>query len=81
MSKKSRLGGQFAKQHGKSAKELWKSPSHHHYHIHRSLLSKLSWKKSLLLTCKMLGLLVNTLAVDENYLVFQRDNLSRPIQM
>ena len=81
MSKKSRSRGQFDRQHGKSAQALFKSASQYHYHIHRSLLNKLSWKKSLLLTCKILGLLVNTLAVDEKYLVFQRDNLTRPIQM
>ena len=43
--------------------------------------SKLSWKNSLLLTCKILGLLVNTLATDEKYPVLNRDNLTIPIQM
>ena len=36
---------------------------------------------SLLLTCKILGLLVNTLAADEKYPVLNRDNLTIPIQM
>ena len=81
MSKKCRFTGPFDKQHGKRAQALLKSASQHHYHIHRSLLNKLSWKKSLLLTCKILGLLVNTLAADEKYLVLHRDNLTIPIQM
>ena len=81
MSKKSCFRGPFDKQHGKRAQALLKSASQHHYHIHRSLLNKLSWKKSLLLTCKILGLLVNTLAADEKYPVLNRDNLTIPIQM
>ena len=81
MFKKSYFRGPFDKQHGKRAQALLKSASQHHYHIHRSLLNKLSWKKSLLLTCKILGLLVNTLAADEKYLVLHRDNLTIPIQM
>ena len=43
--------------------------------------NQLSWKKSLLLTCKILGLLVNTLATDEKYPVLNRENLTIPIQM
>ena len=42
--------------------------------------SKLSWKNSLLLTCKILGLLVNTLATDEKYPVLNRENLTILIQ-
>ena len=38
-------------------------------------------EKSLLLTCKFLGLLVNTLAGDKGYPVLNRDNLTIPIQM
>ena len=44
-------------------------------------LSKSSWKKSLFLTCQILGLLANTLATDEKYPVLNRDNLRIPIQM
>ena len=43
--------------------------------------SQSSVKKSLLLTCKILGLLVNTLADDEKYPVLNRDNLTIPIQL
>ena len=81
MSKKSRFRGPFDKQHGKRAQALLKSASQHLYHIHRSLPRKLSWKKSLLLTCQILGLLVNTLAADEKYPVLNRDNLKIPIQI
>ena len=38
-------------------------------------------KKSLLLTCLILGLLVNTLAADERYPVLNRDNLMILFQM
>ena len=38
-------------------------------------------EKSLLLTCQILGLLVNTLAADEKNPVLNRDNLTIPIQM
>ena len=81
MSKKSRFRGCFDKQYGKRAQALLKSASQHLYHIHRSLPRKLSWKKSLLLTCQILGLLVNTLATDEKYPVLNRDNLTIPIEM
>ena len=81
MSKKSRFREPFDKQHGKRAQALLKSASQHLYHIHRSLPRKLSWKKSLLLTCQILGLLVNTLAADEKYPVLNRDNLTIPVQM
>ena len=81
MSKKPRSREPFDKQHGKRAQALLKSASQHLYHIHRSLPRKLSWKKSLLLTCQILGLLVNTLAADEKYPLLKRDNLMTPIQM
>ena len=81
MSTKSFFRGRFAKQHGKRAQALLKFVSEQLYHIHRSLLKKFTSKKSLLLTCKILGLLVNTLAADEKYLVLHRDNLTIPIQM
>ena len=71
----------FDKQHGKRAQALLKSTSQHLYHIHWSLPSQLSWKTSLLLTCQILGLLLNILAGDEKYPVLNRDNLTIPVQM
>ena len=81
MSKKSRFRGCFHKQYGKRAQTLLKSASQYRHHIHQSLPRKSSWKKSLLLTCQILGLLVNTLATDEKYPVLNRDHLTIPIQM
>ena len=81
MSKKSRFKGCFDKQCGKPAKTLLKSASQHLYDIHWALARKLCSKKSLLLTCQILGLLVNTLATDEKYPVLNRDNLTIPIEM
>ena len=80
-SEKSRFRGSFDKQHCKRAQALLKTTSQHLDHIHWSLPSKLSWKKCLLLTCQIFGLLVNTLAADEKYPVLNRDNLTIPIHM
>ena len=71
-----------------STSNIVKVPKHC-WNLHRitfiiirwSLPSQLSWKTSLLLTCKVLGLLVNTLAGDEKYPVLDRDNLTIPVQM
>ena len=80
-SKKSRFRGPFDKQHGKRAQALLKIASQRLYHIHWSLSSQMSWKKSLFLTCQILGRLVNTMAADEKYPVLNRHNLTIPIQM
>ena len=81
MSKKSRFRGSFDKQQVKRPEALLKSPSVHLYPIDWSLKIQFSWKQSALLTCQILGLLVNTLAADEKYPVLNRDNLTIPIQM
>ena len=81
MSKKSRLREPFNKQHGKRSESLLKSASEHLYYIHWSMPSQLSLKKSILLTCKILGLLLNTLVADEKYPVLNRENLTILIQM
>ena len=81
MSKKYGLRRPFNKQHGKRAQALLKYSLEHLYHIHRSLLSQLSGKTSLLRTCQIFRLLVNTLAAGEKYPVLTRDYLTIPIQM
>ena len=81
MSKKSCFTLCFHKQYGKRAQALLKSASQHLYQIHLSLPRKLSWKKYLLLTCHILGLLVHTLATDGKYPVLNREILMIPIQM
>ena len=81
MPKTARFRGSFVKQHGKRAQALLKYPLQHLDDIHRSLPRKLSWKNSLLLTCQILRLVVNTLAADEMYLVVQRGNFLIPVNM
>ena len=81
MSKKPGFRGPFEKQHGKHAQGVLKSASEHLDHIHWSLPSLVSLKKSLLYKSQILGLLVSTLAVDEKYHVLNRDNFTIPIQM
>ena len=81
MSKKSSLRGPIDEHFGKRAQARFKSASLHLYHIYRSLSSQLSWKKSLLLTCQILGLLANTLAAHEKYPVLNRDTLTISIQV
>ena len=81
MSKKSRLRGCFNKENGKRAQKRFKYASRDLYHNHRSLPSQFSWRKSLLLTCQILGLLINTFAADEKHPVSNRDNLKIPTQM
>ena len=41
----------------------------------------MSWKKSLLVICKILRLFVNTLTADGKYSLLNRDNLTEPIQI
>ena len=81
MSQKSNFRGPFDKQHGKRAKALSKPASQHLYYIDWSLPNQLSWKKFLLLTCKILVLLVNTFACDGKYPVLNQDNLMISIKM
>ena len=81
MSKKYCLKRCFEKQYRKYAQELLKSTSKHLYRIHCSMARKISSKKLLLLKCQILGLLLDTLATDEKCPVFNRENLTIPIQM
>ena len=81
MSKMSHFKGSFGKQHGKRAQKLVKFPWQHLYHIYWSLLMQLSYKKSLLVICKISRLFINTLTTDGKYSLFKRDNLTQPIQM
>ena len=60
---------------------MFRSTWQHLYHVHPSLPSRFSWKRSLFLTCQILGLLVHTLAADEKCPVLNRGNLTIPIQM
>ena len=46
-----------------------------------NVLTKLYWKKSLLVIDKMLWLFVNTLTVYDEHYLLNRDNLKQQIQM
>ena len=81
MPKRPGFRGPLEKQHGRRAQALLKSASQHLYHIYWSLASQLSWKKSPFLTCKILGLILNTLAADDRYPVLNKDNLTIPTQI
>ena len=81
MSKKSCFRRPFDKQHGKRSKTLLKSPREDLYHIDWWLWRKLSFKKSLLVICKSLGLSVNTLTASDKSSLFNRDILTELIQM
>ena len=81
MSKRCRFWEPLHKQHVKRSQALLKSPSQNFYHIHWSMPSQLSRKKSILLACQILGLLVNKLHADVRYPVLNRENLTISIQM
>ena len=81
MSIKSRFKGSFKKQHGKCAQTLLKCEGQFLCHIYWSLLTQLSYKKYLLVICKISRLFINTLSADGEYSLFNRDNLTQRIQM
>ena len=81
MSIKSRFKGNFKKQHGKWAQTLFKLASQNLYHIYWSLWRQLSYKKSLLVICKISSLFPNTLRAHGKYSLFKRDNLTQHIEM
>ena len=81
ISKKSLFKGFYKKQHGKCAQTLLKCEGQLLYDIHWSMWRQLSSKKSLLVICKISRLFPNTLSADAKYSVFNRDNLTQPIQM
>ena len=81
MPKKSPFKGSFKKQHGKCAQRLLKCQGQLLYNIYWSLLRQLSYKKSLLVIWKISRLFINTLSADGKYSLFNRENLTQPIQM
>ena len=81
MSKRSRLKGSFGKQHAKRAQTLLKFAWQNLYHIYWSLWRQLTFKKSLLVICKISRLFPDTLSADGKYSLFNRDNLTQPIWM
>ena len=81
MSVKSCLKGLFHKRHSKRVQRLLKSAKRYLYHICASLWTKFSWKKSMLVLCKILRLFSNTLTDDDKYCLLYRDNLTQAIQI
>ena len=81
MSIKSRFKGSFKKQHGKRPQTLLKFAWQKLYHIYWLLWRQLSFKKFLLVICKISRLFPNTLSADGKYSLLNRDNLTQPIQM
>ena len=80
-SKKVQFIRPYNKQHGKQSQTLLKYPQQHLYHIYWSLWKKVSWKESLLVIFKILGLLLNTSSTDDKYSLVNRENLTQSIQI
>ena len=81
MPTKCRFKGSFGEQHGQRAQTLLKFAWQHLYDIYWSLWRQLICKKSLLVICKISRLFPNSLSAYGKYSLFNRDNLSQPIQM
>ena len=67
MPKKSVFRRSVEKQHGKCPQELFKFAQQHLYHINWSLVSQMSYKKSLLVICKISKVFPNTLSAQGKY--------------
>ena len=78
---KSRFKGSFKKQHGKRPQKLFKFTWQNFYHICWSLWRQLTFKKFLLVICKISRMFPNTLSADGKYSLLNRDNLRKAIQM
>ena len=81
VSKKSLFRGPFDKQHCKRDQIMLISERNQLYHILWSLFMQLSWKKPVLVTCKVLRMFVNVFNADSKCFLLNRDNLRQPIQM
>ena len=81
MSKTSCFRRSFNRQHGKQSQTLLNSERQHLYHNYCSLRKKLSRRTSLLVICKILRLILNTLTADDEYSLLKKGNLTQPTQM
>ena len=81
MSEKSRFRGPFHKQHGKRAQTLLQCGWRHFCHIYWSMLKQFSWRKSILVLCKIFRLVVNKLTPDDKYCLLRRDKVKQPTQI
>ena len=81
MSEKLDFRTPFNSQHVKGSQTLLKSARQQFYRLLSSLRRKWSWKISLLLIFKVLGLFLCTLSADDKYSLPNSENLRQPIQM
>ena len=81
MPKKSGFRVSVEKEHGECPQTLFTFEGQPLYHIYWSLGSQLSYKKSLLVICKISNLFPNTLCSDCKYSLLDRGNLKQRIQM
>ena len=81
MPENSRFRASVEKQHGKGTQTLFKFEGHLLYHIYWSVRRQLSYKKSLLVICKMSRLFPNTLSARSKYYLLDRDSFTQRIQM
>ena len=75
------LKSPVSEDHGKGDQTMLKSEWHQLYIIFLSLCRQVSWKKSLLVKCKVLRKFVNILTADYKCFLLNTDNLREPIQM
>ena len=81
MSKKSRFRRPYNKPHDKRSQTLFKSARQRLDHIYWSMGRQLRWKNFLLVICKILGLVFNTLRADDKYSHLNCNKLMKSIQM
>ena len=73
MSKKSCFWRHFEKEHGKGLRTLFKSEPQQLWHIYSLIRRQLSWKKCLLVICKIFRLVVNTFTASHRFPLINRD--------
>ena len=81
MSKKYGVRGPFHKQDGKRAHTLLQCGRRNLYLIYWSLWTYFSWKKWILVLCKIFRLFINKLTPDDKYSLLNRDKVKQPIQI
>ena len=78
MSQKSR---DHLTSNGKADQTLLRSERQKLYHIYWSLSGQLSWKKSILVICKVLTMFINKLTPDDKCFLLNVDNLRQPVHI
>ena len=81
MSKKSSFVGPFDKQHHKRAQRQFESEQDELYQIYWSFWKQLSPGKCVLVICRILRPLFNTLTADDKHSLLNRVNLTQPIHI